>query len=148
MDYHTIEGDSFNDPEWGADTARAQIAQGADVIFGAGGTTGTGALIAVAESPGAGESLFCIGIDVDQYLTVPEARPCLITSAQKMIAESVADAAIGALAGTDLPATVEGSTGLAPYRDFEDRVPSEVRDRVAEVLEGLKDGSVTTGVPF
>lgn len=148
MDYHTIEGDSFNDPEWGADTARAQIAQGADVIFGAGGTTGTGALTAVADSPGAGDGLLCIGIDVDQYLTVPEARPCLITSAQKMIAESVADAAIGALAGTDLPATVDGSIGLAPYRDLEARIPAEVRDRVAEVLQGLKDGSVATGVTF
>lgn len=148
MDYHNVPGDSFNDPEWGAKTALDQIAQGADVIFGAGGTTGTGALVAVAESPGAGTSLFCIGIDVDQYETVPEARPCLLTSAEKKIADGVADLVMQVIEGVPTPANVDGQTGLAPYRDFAEQVPADVATRVADVIAGLTDGSISTGVDF
>src|SRR5207247_10621665 len=44
------EGAPYANPEWGAEQARAFIAQGADVIFGAGGTTGQGALVAAAQA--------------------------------------------------------------------------------------------------
>ena len=40
---------AFTDPEWGATTARQALDNGADVIFGAGGLTGNGALIEVAK---------------------------------------------------------------------------------------------------
>ncbi|NNF54779.1 MAG: BMP family ABC transporter substrate-binding protein, partial [Acidimicrobiales bacterium] len=68
---------AFGDPAWGADTARQAINNGADVVFGAGGATGNGALTEVAKEDGA----YCIGVDTDQWETVPEAQPCLITSA-------------------------------------------------------------------
>ena len=43
--YHPGElSQAFTDPEWGAATAKQAIDQGADVIFGAGGMTGNGAL--------------------------------------------------------------------------------------------------------
>jgi len=148
MNYHDVDGDSFNDPQWGAMTAREQIAQGADVIFGAGGTTGTGALVAVAETPGAGTSLFCIGIDVDQYQTVPEARPCLLTSAEKKITDGVSDLVTQVVNGTSLPANVTGQVGIAPYHDLADRVPDDVTDKVTLVIAGLGDGSIVTGVDF
>ncbi|MCZ7542763.1 MAG: BMP family ABC transporter substrate-binding protein [Anaerolineae bacterium] len=41
---------AFVDPQWGAETAKLMIDQGADVIFGAGGQTGNGALIAGCEA--------------------------------------------------------------------------------------------------
>jgi basic membrane protein A len=148
MNYHNIDGDSFNDPQWGAMTAREQIAQGADVIFGAGGTTGTGALIAVAESPEAGTSLFCIGIDVDQYETVPDARPCLLSSAEKKITDGVNAAVTGVVTGQDLARNLDGQIGLAPYRELADRVPDDVKQRVDEVVAGLRDGAIATGVDF
>jgi basic membrane protein A len=148
MSYHNVEGDSFNDPEWGAAAARNQLDQGADIIFGAGGTTGIAALLTVAESPEAGTSLFCIGIDVDQYLTVPEARPCLLTSAEKLIAAAVSDAVVSVFDGQELPRNLIGETGLAPYRELADRVPQEVTKRVNDVISGLASGSVVTGVNF
>ncbi|MEC8271616.1 MAG: BMP family ABC transporter substrate-binding protein, partial [SAR324 cluster bacterium] len=47
--YHPGElSQAFVDPEWGAATAKQAIDQGADVIFGAGGLTGNGALQEVA----------------------------------------------------------------------------------------------------
>jgi basic membrane protein A len=40
---------AFTDPEWGAATARQAIDNGADVVFGAGGKTGNGALDEVCD---------------------------------------------------------------------------------------------------
>jgi len=140
--------DSFNDPAWGAATAAEQLAAGADLIFGAGGTTGIAALEAVASSPGAGTSLFCIGIDVDQYETVPEARPCLLTSAEKLIAEGVRDLTVEIHDGVTPDRNVEGAIGLAPYHDLSSQVPDSVTSQVDAVVAGLDDGSITTGVTF
>ena len=78
---------AFTDPEWGATTAAQAIANGADVVFGAGGKTGNGALIEVAGTAG----LYCIGVDTDQWETVPEAHACLISSAMKLITPAVFD---------------------------------------------------------
>ena len=79
--YHPGElSQAFVDPEWGAATAKQAIDQGADVIFGAGGLTGNGALQEVATQSG----VYCIGVDSDQWNTVPAARPCLISSAMKL----------------------------------------------------------------
>jgi basic membrane protein A len=35
--------------------------------------------------------------------------------------------------------------GLAPFHDFEDMIPQEVKDKLAEIDAGLKDGSLSTG---
>ena len=38
-----------------------------------------------------------------------------------------------------------GGAGLAPFHDFDSVVPQEVKDSLAEIDAGLKDGSITTG---
>ncbi|HAJ35181.1 MAG TPA: BMP family ABC transporter substrate-binding protein, partial [Chloroflexi bacterium] len=82
--YHPGEiSQAFVDPEWGAATAKQALDQKADVIFGAGGSTGNGALQEVAAAPGAGTDVFCIGVDTDQWETLPAAHPCLVSSAMK-----------------------------------------------------------------
>ena len=61
--YHPAGDNAFNDPTWGAAEAKKQLDQGADFIFGAGGNTGNGALQEVAKATGAGDTIFCIGVD-------------------------------------------------------------------------------------
>ena len=148
MSYNNDSADSFNDPSWGSETAAQQVADGADIIFGAGGTTGIAALEVVAGQPSAGASLFCIGIDIDQYYTVPQARPCLLTSAEKRIASGVRDVVIGIHSGVTLDRNVEGEIGLAPYHDLESVVPNNVKQEMDVVVAGLIDGSIATGVNF
>ena len=109
------------------------FAAGADIVFGAGGTTGIAALETVAESPGAGSTAFCIGIDVDQYETVPQARPCLLTSAEKLIAKGVSSLVIAIHAGESTGQDVEGEVALAPYHDMESQVPESVRAKMDEI---------------
>lgn len=132
---------AFTDPEWGASTAAQAIANGADVVFGAGGKTGNGALIEVASNPG----MYCIGVDTDQWETVPEAHPCLISSAMKLITPGVVDLATLSKEGNFPGGNFIGEVGLAPFHDFEDQIPQEVKDKIDEINAGLEDGSIATG---
>ena len=143
--YHAPDN-AFNDPEWGAAEAKKQLAQGADVIFGAGGNTGNGALIEIAKAPGAGESIFCIGVDTDQYFTVPQAQKCLLTSAEKKLTLGTKTLIEMVKEGKAPGGNYVGLTGLAPYHDTESVVPEDVKAKVAEVIAGLDDGSIQTGV--
>lgn len=132
---------AFTDPGWGADTARQALDQGADIVFGAGGNTGNGALGEVANHEGA----YCIGVDSDQWETVPAAHPCLITSAMKLITPGVFDLVAASQSGSFPSGNYVGEVGLAPFHDFEDDVPQEVKDRLDEVRAGLESGEIETG---
>lgn len=132
---------AFTDPEWGASTAKQALDQGADVVFGAGGKTGNGALIETAGVPGA----YCIGVDTDQWLTVPEAHACLVSSAMKLITPGVIDLAKLSKDGAFPGGNFVGAVGLAPFHDFEDKIPQEIKDKLAELSAGLQDGSISTG---
>ncbi len=132
---------AFTDPEWGASTAKQAMDQGADVIFGAGGKTGNGALIEVAANAGK----FCIGVDTDQWGTVPEAHPCLISSAMKLITPGVFDLIKAAQEGSFPAGNFLGATGLAPYHDFDSVIPADVKAKINELDEALKSGALATG---
>jgi basic membrane protein A len=144
--YHPAGDAPFNDPEWGAAEADKQLAQGADVIFGAGGNTGNGALREIAKQAGAGTSIYCIGVDTDQWGTVPEAQPCLVTSAEKLISDGVTELVNAAKDGTIAGGNYTGKTGLAPFHDFDSKLSADIKDKVATVVAGLADGSIATGV--
>jgi basic membrane protein A len=144
--YHPPADNAFNDPVWGAAEAKKQLAQGADIIFGAGGVTGNGALAEIAKAQGAGTSIFCIGVDTDQWFTVPEAQPCLVTSAMKGLVEGTTDLVKAAFDGTIAGGNFIGTTGLADYHDLASAVPADVQSKVAEIVAGLKDGSIKSGV--
>jgi basic membrane protein A len=132
---------AFTDPEWGASTAKQAIDQGADVIFGAGGKTGNGALIEVAGN----ESLYCIGVDTDQWETVPEAHSCLVSSAMKLITPAVFDVIQASQDGSFPSGNFVGDVGLAPFHDFDSEISDEIKARLEEIKAGLLDGSISTG---
>src|SRR5207245_8995253 len=85
-------GQHYGKPVWGAAQARAFSREQADVIFGAGGTTGQGALLGAAQA-----GRLCIGVEL-----VDAADPgagCLLASAAKYAERSVAAAGGDAAAG-------------------------------------------------
>ena len=75
---------SFTDPAKGKETGQSMISQGCDVVFGVGGNTGNGGLLAAKE-----KGLMAIGVDVDQYNTYPEVKDALISSAAKNVDAAV-----------------------------------------------------------
>ncbi len=133
---------AFGDPDWGASTARQAIDNNADVIFGAGGSTGNGALAEVAKEGG---DAFCIGVDTDQWETVPEAQPCLITSAMKLITPGVVDIVAAQQAGDAPTGNYVGDVGLADYHDFGDVIDADVQAQIAELTPQVLAGDVPTG---
>ena len=131
---------AFTDPEWGATTAKQALDQGADVIFGAGGKTGNGALIETAGN----EGKFCIGVDTDQWETVPEAHPCLISSAMKLITPGVFGLIEMDTEGNFPAGNYVGPVGLAPFHDFDSVIPQDVQSKLEEIDIVLKFGIIST----
>ncbi|MFC7490664.1 MULTISPECIES: BMP family ABC transporter substrate-binding protein [unclassified Knoellia] len=140
--YHPAGPNAFSDSPWGAGEAKKMLAQGADIIFGAGGGTGNGALGEVAKTSGAGTKLYCIGVDIDQWDTVPEAQPCLVTSAEKKLVEGTTDLLKQAKDGSIKGGNFLGKTGLAEYHDFDSKIPADVKTKVEDVVKKLEDGSL------
>ena len=77
---------------------------------------------------------------------MPAAQPCLITSAMKLITEAVNDTVVKAKDGDFTELTTMGTAGLAPYHDFEDVIPADVKAKVDEVVKQMEAGTLKTGV--
>jgi len=142
--YHSDVGfdKTFTDPEWGAQTAKSMMDQGADAIFGCGGITGNGAITAAAQA-----GAYAIGVDTDQYLTLPEAAPRMLSSAMKLITPGVFDIIKSVKDGSFVNGNVIGDAGYAPYHDLDSEVPADVKSEMEKINAGLLDGSIKTNVP-
>ena len=136
---------AFNDPEWGAATARQALDQGADVVFGGGGNTGNGAIQETATDPDAGTHVFCIGVDTDQWYTVPAARPCLVSSALKLITAGVDELILAAHAGSFPAGNHFGGVGLANFHDHAGAVEPELQEELTAVKDAFDNGTLETG---
>lgn len=133
---------AFNDPAWGASTAAQYLSQGYDVIFAAGGKTGNGGLARIAKKKGA----FCIGVDTDQWTTVPEAQACLVTSAMKNIPAGVIALVKSAKADKFPGGNFLGTVAAAPYHALASKVPASVQGKVKAMTAKVISGAVKTGV--
>jgi basic membrane protein A len=122
------------------------IDEGADVIFGIGGNTGNGGLSAAKE-----RGKWGVGVDVDQYYTVPNEADILITSTVKRLDNAVFAVVESVLndtfpGGSVYVGTLEnGGVGLAPYHDYEDQIPDELKQEVEAIIQGIKAGEIDTG---
>ncbi len=146
----SIYNESFGDPAKGASDAAQFIGEGADVIFGAGGPTGSGGVKAAAEA-----GIWGIGVDQDEYFTTfsggsAPGSEFLASSAQKrvdlavfrLIAQSVEDAFPG---GAPLVATAGNDMiTYAPFHDAD--ISADVAAAVEATRLGLADGSIKTGI--
>ncbi len=138
---------SFTDPPQGSSAAKQMIDSGADVIFGAGGLTGNGALEAACQATG----VLAIGVDTDQYETLPSVQKCIVSSATKNIVEAVKNSLLRIAQDqftpgfhTDNAAT--NGIGLAPYHDQDANVPAETKTLIETTFAGLADGSIVPKV--
>jgi simple sugar transport system permease protein len=143
--------ESFTDPEKGRLLAGSFIEQGADVIFGAGGETGSGGIRGAAE-----QGVWVVGVDQDEWATTFEnggapGADRLLSSAVKRIDNAVYETIRRAVEGKFVgemalfDAGNEG-IGLAPYHAAESAIPEEVKGRIDELAAGLRSGTITTGV--
>lgn len=137
---------AFTDPEWGATTSAQALDQGADVIFAAGGKTGNGGLTEVANRTTEANPLYCIGVDTDQWESLPEAHGCLISSAMKLIPAGIDSIVTAYVDGEPVSGNFFGPVGLSSFHDFEDAVPDDVKAELETLAEQLASGELVTGV--
>lgn len=143
-------GKAFNDPAGGKQFAQQFLAAnpGLDVLFQVAGKTGNGVLSAACEG-----SIYGIGVDVDQYLSYPDAKGCTISSAEKKLSNAVQQAIERIAAGTDKGGTIVNDAandgiGLSPYHDLASVVTAEIQAKIDAALAGIKDGSIVTDTPL
>lgn len=137
------DGDSeklFIDGEWGDMTARKMIQQGADVIFGAGGGTGQGALTAAAE-----EHVYAIGAEKDQGQVLPEAASTIVTSVYGQSSYQIREVMRLIRSNEWTNAKISGLIGFAPYNP-NIRVPEETIKEMETLLHDLEAGTIQTEV--
>lgn len=143
--YHADGDTAFSDPAWGAEQAKSLIQSGYDVIFGAGGKTGNGAIEGAAD-----QGAFVIGVDDDQYVTLasedPKIAGKILSSAQKLIQPGVFKIIQTVQAGTFKGGVNVGPVALAPFHDSDGMVPQALKDTLTKIKTGLDDGSIKTGV--
>jgi basic membrane lipoprotein Med (substrate-binding protein (PBP1-ABC) superfamily) len=143
--------DSFTDPARGKTAALSQMDEGADVIFGGGGTTGSGAILGAAQA-----GAWVIGVDQDEFLTTfkqGEAKGAnkLLSSAMKRVDNAVYGAIKLAVEGTFKGGThvfdaSNDGIGLAPFHETESAIPEAVKGKLQEIATGLKTSTIKTGV--
>ncbi len=119
--------------------------EGADIVMPVAGPVGQGSA-RLATELGA-DKLKIIGVDVDQYETDPEHKAVFLTSVLKRMDSTVVDAIQQAKDGTFqggvIVGTLEsGGVGLAPFHDLDSAVPAELKDELAKIEAGIKDGSI------
>ena len=132
----------FTDSTQGKETALRLIGQGCDMVFGVGGSAVNSVLLAAKEN-----NLPAIGADVDEYNTYPEVQSALISSAMKNVGvavynnlKTVADGSVKAGIST---ATLQNvGVGLAPFYDWDSKIPADLKAQIQKASDGIKDGSI------
>ena len=139
---------SFADLAGGQQLAMAMYDKGVDAIFAAAGGTGVGVINEAKNRRLAGEDVWAVGVDVDQYSVgdMGNGESCILTSAMKDVTGVAYDQAMAAANGT-----FEGGRHLV-LGVAEDRagIPAsnpnltpEIEATVASVAELIKDGTIT-----
>jgi basic membrane protein A len=141
----TYVGD-FEAPDEGKIQGLSLIDEGADVIYGIGGKTGNGGITAAKE-----RGVWAVGVDVDQYFTLPNEKDILITSTIKRLDNAVFGVVESVLndtfagGGVYVGTLVNGGVDMAPFHDFEGEIPDEVVQELETIRAGLIDGTIDTG---
>lgn len=133
----------FSDSAFGSETAQSLLAEGADVVYGAGGLTANGAMITACNQ----ESLV-IGTDMDQFFTLPEVEDCILSSALKDIVTGVSNLIVAVGEGNFAGGDTYGPSMLAPFHNLDSQVPQEVKAQLEEIAQQLASGELDPCTPF
>jgi len=133
--------EDFNAPDKGKAIAVTMIGNGVDVVFQVAGLTGAGALQAACAA-----KIYGIGVDVDQYLSLPATKDCTITSAEKRLQNAVRDAIQrfkdkGKQGGNFTNDATNNGIGVSPIRNLTP-VPAGLEDKLKQALADMKSGKL------
>ncbi len=139
---------NFESTDDGRRVAESFMDEGADIILPVAGPVGLGTAAAVKE-----RGAMMIGVDTDWYISVPEYKDVYLTSVLKNMDVAVFEAIKAVVEGKFQGGTFVGTlanngVGIAPFHDFEDKVPEDLKAELEEVRQGIINGEIDTGWPL
>lgn len=117
---------------------------GIDVLFQVAGLTGNGVIDAACEA-----DIHAIGVDVDQHESYPASQACILTSAEKKLANSVSQSIVAIADGsakggrTTFDAANDG-IGASPFYDAASKLAPDTQAKVDAALAAMKAGTLET----
>ncbi len=137
---------SFSDMGLARSTADGLLQESCDIAIPVGGNINLPAGDAINE---AGIDGALVGVDADAFFAMDQQYASLwLTTVEKRIADlvtaSISDQAAGTWeAGFEIGNLANGGVGLAPYHDWDDRVPDELKAEVEQLVADITDGTIT-----
>ncbi len=147
-----VGGDNpFSNPAKGKEIAKAMYAQGALLVWGVAGSSGNGAFEAAAE-----EGLYALGVDSDQFLTIPDEKQkaTIVTSMLKNVDAGLLRAAKldaeGKLAygATEKVGAADDAVGVADNENYQKFVSKDIQAKVKAAFEKVKSGATKVETAF
>ena len=140
---------SFTDQNKGRSTSQAFIQQGADIIFPVAGQTGLGSGAAAQAAAG---KVSVMWVDTDGCLSAAQYCKFFLTSVTKNLTDSVTKYATASAAGTFPTGSYIGDlknegTGLAPFHQFESKVPAGLKTELQQVKADIISGKIAITSP-
>jgi basic membrane protein A len=141
-----VNASNFVDTLQGAHLADSLMLAGAEVIFACAGKTGNGALYKVKE---AGKT--AIGVDTDQYFTIPLVGDILLTSCIKRMDEAVMSEVISfqqqdfQSAKTIVYNLKNKGVALADFHDFDPMINDSIKIELLNLKQDIINGLIDTG---
>ena len=145
----SFTGDFTNQTK-GQSVTQTFISEGADIIFPVAGNVGLGAAKAVqdADNQAGSQKVNMMWVDTDGCVSAAQYCKYFITSVQKGIVTAVKNAvtstADGSFKGGNYIGTLQnGGVALAPFHDFDSKVPASLKSELQTVTQGIENGSIS-----
>lgn len=134
---------NFSDVAKGKQFTTQLMDQGADIVLPVAGPVGQGSLAAVKEA-GKGSVIW---VDADGYLTQPDDGANILTSVMKEIDNAVFDAVKSLVedkwtADAYVGTVANGGVSIAPFHDFDAKVPAELKAEITKLQEEIAAGTL------
>jgi len=140
---------SFTDQNKGRSITQSFAQAGADVVFPVAGGTGLGSGAAAAASGG---QLMVLWVDTDGCVSAHQYCKYFLSSVVKNLAGAVTKYTTAAASGSFpqgnyIGTLKNGGTGLAPFHEFDSKVPSAVKSELDKVKSDIQSGAIKVSSP-
>ncbi len=142
---------NFTDQTTGQTLTQTFISEGADIIFPVAGDVGLGTAKAVqdADQAAGSDKVNMLWVDVDGCVNAPQYCQYFISSVTKGIVAAVSNSVESAAKGTFTGGTyigtlANGGAVLAPFHDFQAKVPAALQAELNQIKTGIENGSIAT----
>jgi len=135
----------FNDQTQGKTLASSLLQEGADIIMPVAGAVGLGAAAAIQAN---GNGAMVIGVDTDWTVSASDYTSITLTSVMKNMDVAVEDTIKSVIdgkfqGGTYVGTLVNNGVGLAPFHDFDSKVPETLKTELTQLKSDIISGKVS-----